>query len=112
MSAMRTKASASNFAKALRALRLERDLSQEDFYEVSGRTYISRLENDGADPTLSKVVQLAHVLGTHPLTLLTLAFCSKGTPAEVERLLAGVKEEVASFEDLRLGRRGRRLPAA
>jgi transcriptional regulator with XRE-family HTH domain len=105
---MSTKASAPNFAKALRAVRLERDLSQEDFYEVSGRTYISRLENNGADPTLSKVIQLAQVLGTHPLTLLTLAFCGKGSPAEVDRLLTGVKEEIASFEDLRLGRRDRR----
>lgn len=107
---MTTKSSAPNFGKALRALRLERDLSQEDFYEVSGRTYVSRLENNGADPSLSKVVQLAQVMGTHPLTLLTLAFCSKGTPAEVERLLASVKDEVASFEALRLGRRDRRRP--
>lgn len=107
---MTTKASAPNFGKALRALRLERDLSQEDFYEVSGRTYVSRLENNGADPSLSKVVQLAQVMGIHPLTLLTLAFCGKGTPAEVERLLASVKDEVASFEDLRLGRRDRRRP--
>jgi len=108
---MSSKVSAPNFAKALRAVRLERDLSQEDFYEVSGRTYISRLENNGADPSLSKVVQLAQVMGTHPLTLLTLAFCGKGTPAEVERLLAGVKEEIASFENLSLGRRDRRRPA-
>lgn len=108
---MSSKASAPSFATALRAVRLQRDLSQEDFYEVSGRTYISRLENSGADPSLSKIVQLAQVLGTHPLTLLTLAFCSKGSPAEVERLLADVKEEIASFDNLQLGRRDRRRPA-
>lgn len=108
---MSTKVSAPDFGKALRAVRLERDLSQEDFYEVSGRTYVSRLENNGADPSLSKVVQLAEVMGTHPLTLLTLAFCGKGSPAEVERLLASVKEEIASFEDLSLGRRDRRRRA-
>lgn len=108
---MSSKKAAPDFAKALRAVRLERDLSQEDFYEVSGRTYISRLENHGADPTLSKVSQLAQVLGTHPLTLLTLAFCSKASGTEVDRLLASVKEEIASFEDLRLGRSDRRRPA-
>ncbi|RTL41058.1 MAG: XRE family transcriptional regulator [Burkholderiales bacterium] len=108
---MSTKASAPDFGKALRAVRLERDLSQEDFYEVSGRTYVSRLENNGADPSLSKIVQLAQLMGTHPLTLLTLAFCSKGSPAEVDRLLAGVKDEIASFENLSLGRRDRRRPA-
>lgn len=108
---MSTKASASNFGKALRAVRLKRDLSQEDFYEVSGRTYISRLENNGAAPSLSKVVELAQILGIHPLTLLTLTFCSKASPAEVERLLASVKEELASFEHLELGGSARRRPA-
>ena len=108
---MTSKAATPNFAKALRAVRLERDLSQEDFYEVSGRTYISRLENYGADPTLSKIVQLAQVLGTHPLTLLALAFSSKGTPAEVDRLLVTVSNEVGSFEDPRLDRRDRRRRA-
>lgn len=97
-----------NFAKALRAVRLERDLSQEDFYDVSGRTYVSRLETGGADPTLSKIVQLAQVLEVHPLTLLTLAFCSKGTTTEVDRLLATVTVEVSSFEDLQLGQPERR----
>lgn len=109
---MSTKAPAPNFAKALRAVRLERDLSQEDFDQVSGRTYISRLENAGADPSLSKIIQLASVLEIHPLTLLTLSFCTKGSSAEVDRLLSGIKEEIASFEDLRLGRRDRRRPAA
>ena len=108
---MSPKTASPNFANALRAVRLERGLSQEDFYEVSGRTYVSRLENSGADPTLSKIVQLAQVLGTHPLTLLALAFCGKGSPAEVDRLLAGVKEEIASFEDLHLGRTDRRRRA-
>lgn len=108
---MSPKAASPNFANALRAVRLERGLSQEDFYEVSGRTYVSRLENSGADPTLSKIVQLAQVLDAHPLTLLTLAFCGKGTPAEIDRLLAGVKEEIASFEDLHLERADRRRRA-
>lgn len=93
-----------NFARALRAVRLERGLSQEDFDEVSGRTYISRLENGGADPTLTKIDQLAGTLAVHPLTLLLLSFCTKGTAAEVDRLLARVREEVAGFEDLRFDR--------
>ncbi len=93
-----------NFAKALRAVRLERGLSQEDFDDVSGRTYISRLENGGADPTLTKVDQLASTLSVHPLTLLLLSFCTKGTTGEVDRLLTRVREEVATFENLRLDR--------
>lgn len=104
---MSSKAPVPNFAKALRALRVARALSQEDFYDVSGRTHVSRLENDGAQPTLTKVAQLAKVLDVHPLTLLTLSFCNKGTPSEVERLLASVREDIDSFDDLQLGTRDR-----
>jgi transcriptional regulator with XRE-family HTH domain len=105
---MSLKVAVPNFAQALRALREKRGLSQEDFYEVSGRTYVSRLENDGAEPTLAKVGQLARVLGVHPLTLLTLTFCGKGTASEVDRLLANVRDEIAAFDELRLDRPSRR----
>jgi hypothetical protein len=44
-------------------------------------------------------------MGVHPLTLLTLSFCNKGTAAEVDKLLAAIGEEIASFENLRLGTR-------
>lgn len=108
---MSLRATAPNFAKALRAVRTERGLSQEDFVDVSGRTYVSRLENQGAEPTLAKISQLAKCLKVHPLTLLTLSFCSKATPAEVDKLLDGIKEEIASLEGLRLDRRKKRLPS-
>lgn len=108
---MSLKAATPNFAQALRAVRIERGLSQEDFYEVSGRTYVSRLENHGAEPTLTKIAQLAQVLDVHPLTLLTLAFCGKGTPIEIDRLLTSVRDEIESFEDLRLDQRDQRRRA-
>jgi len=100
---MSVKTKTLNFAQALRAVRLERGLSQEDFDEVSGRTYLSRLENQGAVPSLAKVVQLAHFMRVHPLTLLTLSFCEKGNASEVDRLLDVVVEEIASFQHMRLG---------
>lgn len=96
-----------NFAQALRAVRLERGMSQEDFDDVSGRTYLSRLENQGAIPSLAKIVQLAQTMRVHPLTLLTLSFCEKGSASEVQKLLAVVGEEIASFQNLRLGTRNR-----
>lgn len=104
---MSLKAATPNFGQALRAVRLARGLSQEDFYEVSGRTYLSRLENQGASPSLAKVAQLAHAMGVHPLTLLTLSFCTKGSTAEVDKLLALVGEELGSLMDLQLGARDR-----
>ncbi len=105
--AMSLKTITPGFGHALRALRLARGLSQEDFDEVSGRTYLSRLENHGAFPSLSKVVQLAQTMGVHPLTLLTLSFCEKGNASEAQRLLDAIVAEIASIENLSLGTHGR-----
>lgn len=108
---MSLKSASPNFGQALRAVRLQRGLSQEDFDEVSGRTYMSRLENQGAVPSILKVAQLAQTMDVHPLTLLTLSFCEKGSASEVNTLLALVSEEIASFKNLRLGARERRRSA-
>lgn len=61
-------------AKALRALRKERGLTQEDFAEFSSRTYISLLERAQKSPTLDKVNELSQTMGIHPLTLLALSY--------------------------------------
>ena len=37
----------------------------------------------------------------------TLSFCNKGSAAEVDKVLAAVRDEIASFENLRLGTRDR-----
>ena len=81
------------FAKALRDIRKSRGLSQEDFSDVSSRTYLSSLERDLKNPTIGKLVELCQVMKVHPLTLLTLAF-TDGDPDEVKRLLSSVDEEI------------------
>ncbi|MCK5921298.1 MAG: helix-turn-helix transcriptional regulator, partial [Methylococcales bacterium] len=58
------------FGLALKQLRSERNLSQEDFSDISSRTYLSTLERGLKSPTLEKVDELASVLEVHPLTLL------------------------------------------
>jgi len=86
-----------NFARALRQVRRARGMAQEEFDQVSGRTYVSALERGIKQPTLSKVSELAGVMDVHPLSLLTLAFCSRISQTEAQRLL----EQVASeLEDL------------
>lgn len=62
------------FGEALRELRLKKGLTQEDFSELSSRTYLSTLERGLKSPTLEKVEQLASVLDIHPLALLTLYY--------------------------------------
>jgi transcriptional regulator with XRE-family HTH domain len=86
------------FPAALKALRKARGLSQEDFSDVSSRTYLSSLERGLKNPTLSKIVELCEVMEVHPLTLLTLAYGrdSKG----VQDVLARVQRELASLPSL------------
>lgn len=62
------------FGVGLRRARKSRGLTQEDFSTVSSRTYLSSLERGIKSPTISKIEELASVLGLHPLTLLALAY--------------------------------------
>lgn len=85
------------FSKALKKVRKARGLTQEDFSDVSSRTYLSSLERGQKNPTLGKVDALCEVMGLHPLTLLTLAYAGAGSPAEIERLLERVRAELGSM---------------
>jgi len=62
------------FAVALKQVRTSKRLTQEDFSNVSSRTYVSALERGLKNPTLDKIEDLAVVMGIHPLTLITLAY--------------------------------------
>jgi transcriptional regulator with XRE-family HTH domain len=63
-----------SFGEGLQRMRKSRGLTQEDFSEVSSRTYLSSLERGLKAPTITKLEELAAVLGIHPLSLLALAY--------------------------------------
>jgi len=69
------------FAKALRRIRTERQISQEELGFQSGyhRTYISLLERGKMNPSLRTVLSLSAALGVPAAELV----------ARVERLLGG-----------------------
>jgi len=69
------------FGSALKQIRKLKGISQEDFSELSSRTYVSTLERGLKSPTLSKIDQIAAVLGIHPLTLLVLSYSDGGESA-------------------------------
>jgi transcriptional regulator with XRE-family HTH domain len=69
------------FGVGLRAARKRRGLTQEDFSDVSSRTYLSSLERGLKAPTISKLEELASVIGVHPLALLALAYL----PSDIEK---------------------------
>lgn len=62
------------FAVALKTARKARGRTQEDFSDVSSRTYLSTLERGLKSPTLDKLQNLAKVLELHPLTILALTY--------------------------------------
>jgi len=87
-----------NFGKAFRLARKARGVSQESLDQVSGRTYVSRLERGLSIPTLEKVTKLAEPLGLHPLTLMTLSYCDELRVEEAEALVLRVLTEIEQLQ--------------
>lgn len=78
---------------SLRRVRKSRGLTQEAFTSVSSRTHMSELERGLIGITVEKLIEIAEVMGVHPLTVLLDSFSSyEGvTP---ERLLKQIAKEV------------------
>jgi len=95
-----TSNSSNRFANALRETRSSLGITQEDFGVVSSRTYVSSLERGIKVPTLSKIDELASVMGIHPLTLLTLAYAKSSEPKAVAQVLQIVVNELDDKFDL------------
>ena len=74
--------------KAIWIVRKARGLTQEDFSDISSRTYLSSLERNLKSPTLDKLAQLAVVLQVHPVTLVALSTLATTNDRAVEGLLA------------------------
>lgn len=85
------------FGAGLQRARKSRGLTQEDFSVVSSRTYLSSLERGIKSPTISKIDELASVIGIHPLSLLALAYLP---PSLEERntICAKIRAELESIE--------------
>jgi transcriptional regulator with XRE-family HTH domain len=80
--------------KAIRIVRKARGLTQEDFSDVSSRTYLSTLERDMKSPTLEKLTQIATVLRIHPVTLLVLSNLPSLSVSNVRRLMSVLEREL------------------
>lgn len=83
-------------ASALKSIRTARGLTQEDFSNVSSRTYLSTLERGLKSPTIDKTQALAEVLSVHPLTLMALTFIT-AEDTSADKLLAKIKKELADL---------------
>lgn len=86
-------------ASTLRTIRKARALTQEDFSNVSSRTYLSSLERGLKSPTMDKMQALAEVLEVHPLTIMALTFIT-AEDSSADELLARVRLELRTVARL------------
>jgi transcriptional regulator with XRE-family HTH domain len=86
------------FGAGLQRARKSRGLTQEDFAVVSSRTYLSSLERGLKAPTITKIEELAAVIGVHPLALLALAY-TPSSDAERQELWKRVIVDLQTIED-------------
>jgi transcriptional regulator with XRE-family HTH domain len=82
------------FGATLRQVRLQKNLTQEDFALVSSRTNVSLLERGGTSPTLDKLEELCSALGIHPVSLLAACYMRKESTGDIETFLTRVEEEL------------------
>ncbi|MNN59567.1 helix-turn-helix protein [compost metagenome] len=82
------------FGATLRQVRLQKNLTQEDFALVSSRTNVSLLERGGTSPTLDKLEELCGALGVHPVSLVAACYMRKESTGDIETFLTRVKEEL------------------
>jgi transcriptional regulator with XRE-family HTH domain len=87
-----------HFGKALQRIRKAKGISQEAFALTSSRTYVSTLERGLKSPTLSKIDELAEVLGVHPLTLLMAAYSDQDAG-----MIAKAHKELDALDRIELG---------
>lgn len=82
------------FAQALKKSRKAHGLTQEDFSEVSSRTYLSTLERGKKSPTLDKINVLSQTLGIHYLSLLTLTYLYSNDEDSPDLIFERIKFEI------------------
>lgn len=88
------------FGLALKKLRKAKGLTQEDFGDVSSRTYLSTLERGLKSITLEKLNDLAGVLGVHPLSLLLLTYANYDNNDSIESLINKIDIEIETLINL------------
>lgn len=86
------------FGHALKRARAFKNLTQEDFSQVSSRTYVSTLERGIYAPTLAKIDSLANRIGIHPLTLISMAYLLENPEIDSIKLFEQVQLELNDLQ--------------
>lgn len=83
---------------ALKQVRRAKGLTQEDFSEVSSRTYVSTLERAIFSPTIEKIDDISNFMNIHPLTLITLAYLNKDKKMNIDKLEKLIRDEISMIK--------------
>lgn len=86
-----------SLAAAIRTVRKNKGLTQEDFGVVSSRTYLSSLERGIKSPTIDKLEEIAGVLGVHPATILLIAHTIQARPVDQESLIDEITKQAKAL---------------
>jgi len=84
-------------AKTMQEVRKKQGFSQEDFSDVSSRTYLSLIERGLRNPTLEKLDQLSSVMEVHPLTMLTLIYLKMESSSDLNKLQKKITKEIEAL---------------
>jgi transcriptional regulator with XRE-family HTH domain len=87
------------FGLALKKTRNSEKLTQEDFSEVSSRTYISSLERGKKSITIEKLDQISKSLNIHPITLLSLTYLNYDKNLNVENLVSHIHQQLKKLSN-------------
>lgn len=85
------------FGQALKQIRTSRGRTQEDFSEVSSRTYLSTLERGLKSPTLDKLDEIARELDIHPVSLLLHTYALHRPDQSIDQILCRVRKELSEL---------------
>ena len=86
-----------SLAIAIKTVRKNKGLTQEDFGVVSSRTYLSSLERGLKSPTIDKLEEIAGVLDVHPAAILLMAYVIQAQPLDREGLIEDISEQTKNL---------------
>ena len=82
------------FGVALRQLRMNKNLSQEEFSDVSSRTYMSSLERGLKSPTIDKIEKISQVLEVHPVSVMVATYLTTDPDMTMDALFERIKSDL------------------
>ncbi|MFP1518167.1 helix-turn-helix domain-containing protein [Pseudomonas aeruginosa] len=87
------------FGQALRQFRKSKEMTQEDFSQISSRTYLSTLERGLKSPTLDKIDEISRLMGIHPVTAVAGTYLKLEGQLTLDQLLSRIRLELQSVAE-------------